>query len=483
MSNPIISQIIKESGVAFGTSGARGLVTDFKPEVCVAFTLAFIQVMKQNFSFNRLALAIDNRPSSPEIAAACIAAAKSAGLEVDYYGAIPTPALAVTSMADNIPAIMVTGSHIPFDRNGLKFYRPDGEISKADEVAILTSESELISLTIGSLPTVSERAANAYLARYLNWFGANSLKGKRIGIYEHSSAGRDLYAKLFEKLGAEVVSLGRSDDFVPIDTEAVSEKDRLQARNWCNEFSLDSVFSTDGDGDRPLLSDQHGNYLAGDILGLLCASELNIQALSVPVNCNTSIEMCKHFTEVVRTKIGSPFVLAEFSALEGKYKSLAGFEANGGFMLGSNLTKDGKCINALPTRDALLPALIVLSSSESNIRELVARLPQRYTFSDRITNYSHQRSSALMSEALGTPDVFLRRIGLSDFIIDRLDETDGVRFFLHDGSIVHIRASGNAPELRCYVETNDSIKSKALVQSILSILSGFFLGDSDTVRK
>ncbi|MCZ4336713.1 phosphomannomutase [Shewanella colwelliana] len=473
--------IIKTSNIEFGTSGARGLVNDFSPQVSAAFAIAFL---KSCLDYRKLAIAIDNRPSSPDIALSCISAAKAIGVEVEYYGVIPTPALANIAILDACPAIMVTGSHIPFDRNGLKFYRPSGEISKTCELEIVNSCQEIPNITfINQLPSISPRAEKAYVDRYLDFFPPTLLSKKRIGLYEHSSAGRDIYKKVFQALGANIVSLGRSDDFVPIDTEAVSEKDRLQARNWCNEFSLDSVFSTDGDGDRPLLSDQHGNYLAGDILGLLCASELNIQALSVPVNCNTSIEMCKHFTEVVRTKIGSPFVLAEFSALEGKYKSLAGFEANGGFMLGSNLTKDGKCINALPTRDALLPALIVLSSSESNIRELVARLPQRYTFSDRITNYSHQRSSALMSEALGTPDVFLRRIGLSDFIIDRLDETDGVRFFLHDGSIVHIRASGNAPELRCYVETNDSIKSKALVQSILSILSGFFLGDSDTVRK
>ncbi len=217
MKKKVVSQVINDSGIAFGTSGARGLVTDFSPEVCVAFTIAFIKVMQRQFDFRKLAIAIDNRPSSPDIAAACIAAAQALDIDVDYYGVIPTPALAVTSMSDNIPAIMVTGSHIPFDRNGLKFYRPDGEISKADEVAILTSESAFINFTINSLPAVSERAANAYLARYLNFFSTDSLKGKRIGIYEHSSAGRDLYSGLFERLGAKVISLGRSDNFVPIE--------------------------------------------------------------------------------------------------------------------------------------------------------------------------------------------------------------------------------------------------------------------------
>jgi phosphomannomutase len=89
--------------------------------------------MKCNFSFDKVAIAIDNSPSSYEMVMACAAALQQLEIEEIYYGVVPTPALAYVAQEDNIPAIMVTGSHIPFDRNGLKFYPPDGEISKADE--------------------------------------------------------------------------------------------------------------------------------------------------------------------------------------------------------------------------------------------------------------------------------------------------------------------------------------------------------------
>lgn len=69
-------------------------------------------------------------------------------------------------------------------------------------------------------------------------FNPEILKGKRIGVYEHSSAGRDLYAPLFNQMGAEVISLGRSDEFVPIDTEAVSDEDRILAREWSKNIIL-----------------------------------------------------------------------------------------------------------------------------------------------------------------------------------------------------------------------------------------------------
>ena len=93
------STLIAEGGVAFGTSGARGLVVDFTPEVCAAFTHAFVAVMRQEFAVKQMALAIDNRPSSPAMAQACAAALLQAGIEPLYYGVVPTPALARYSAA------------------------------------------------------------------------------------------------------------------------------------------------------------------------------------------------------------------------------------------------------------------------------------------------------------------------------------------------------------------------------------------------
>ncbi len=230
---------IKNSGIQFGTSGARGLVSQFTNESCVAFTHAFINNIKGKFDFSQIAIAIDNRPSSEFIAIACIEAIKQQGIEPLYYGVIPTPALAYNAMKNNIPCIMVTGSHIPFDRNGLKFYRPDGEITKIDEVAILNNNSqfEIPDVTPQTL-SIDTLATDEYLNRYLSIFNEDLLAGKRIGIYEHSSAGRDIYPILFKKLGAEVISLERSDQFVPIDTEAVSEEDKVKAKIGQNYTNL-----------------------------------------------------------------------------------------------------------------------------------------------------------------------------------------------------------------------------------------------------
>ena len=88
---------------------------------------------------------------------------------------------------------------------------------------------EVITAPLPALPVLQARpeAANAYCHRYRSLFSTDLLAGKRIGVYEHSSAGRDLYAPLLRQLGAEVVSLERSDEFVPIDTEAVGERNNF----------------------------------------------------------------------------------------------------------------------------------------------------------------------------------------------------------------------------------------------------------------
>ncbi|HIF9514550.1 TPA: phosphomannomutase [Photobacterium damselae] len=470
----VTKEVIKESGIQFGTSGARGLVEQFTANACAAFTHAFISSIQSQFDFSQVAIAIDNRPSSPAMAQACAKAVQQLGLDVVFYGVVPTPALAYVSMQDNIPCIMVTGSHIPFDRNGLKFYRPDGEISKADELAILNATVEFEAFTDLPVLTASDKAANQYIVRYTSLFDSQLLTGKRIGIYEHSSAGRDLYTPLFEALGAEVIALERSDEFVPIDTEAVSEADKQKAKNWSKKYNLNFIFSTDGDGDRPLVADENGDWLRGDILGLLCADAIGIDALAVPVSCNTAIETCERFNHVTRTKIGSPYVIAEFDALTKQYDSVAGFEANGGFLLGSDIVVNNKKIKALPTRDAVLPALMLLAvAKEKPIYELVKALPQRFTHSDRIQNFATEKSLAIINEARENPTMFLAKIGFENLNVIDIDTIDGLRMTLSSNVIIHLRPSGNAPELRCYTESNNVKHSESAVDAIFSYFNLF----------
>lgn len=465
--------VLSESGVAFGTSGARGLVESFTAPVCAGFAVAFLNTMRCHFDFDRVAVGIDLRPSSPDMAAACIAGARQMGVGVDYCGPLPTPALAHYAMGEGIPAIMITGSHIPFDRNGIKFYRPDGEITKVDEQEILSVDVGFTADDSVSLPPITPSALNGYQERYNSFFPAELLKGWRVGVYQHSGVARDFLPQLLCGFGAEIVALGRTDQFVPIDTEAVSEADRQRGQRWAKQHNLDAIVSTDGDADRPLIADENGHWLRGDVVGLITAKALGVDSLAVPVSCNTAIEASGYFGRVERTRIGSPYVIAAMQRLASSGAVVAGFEANGGFLLGSEVRSGGECLTPLPTRDAVLPMLAIFAASRREgklISALVGDLPARYTASDRLQDFPVARSRDLLEQWQQSPSALLSAIGREGSGLKSRDLTDGARVTLDNGDIVHLRPSGNAPELRCYVESSSVEGANVLLQKSLSSL-------------
>lgn len=478
------------SGVAFGTSGARGLVSAMTDKVCFTYTCAFLQHLGSIGQFSEggaVAIAGDLRPSSPRIIAACAAAIRHMGGIVQNCGFVPSPAVASYGFAQGIPSMMVTGSHIPADRNGIKFNRVDGEVLKSDEAGIkdqVVLVPDAFQADGSLLQTAPAEhlvdAATSYIARYVDGFGTDALKGLKLGVYEHSAVGRDVLTELVRSLGADAISLGRSDQFIPVDTEAVRPEDQELAREWAKELSLDAILSSDGDSDRPLLADENGAWLRGDVLGMLCAAGLGIDAVSTPVSCNSAVELSGLFKTVRRTRIGSPYVIEAMNELLLEdYSSVCGYEANGGFLLATPVEFDGRSLAALPTRDSVLPMLVVLAVARKKgvkLSGLVSALPQRYTFSDRLQDYPAARSGALLAQLReGERDGVLAQLtamfGNLAGTATHVDETDGLRVTFEKGDIIHLRPSGNAPELRCYTESANEKRAAWLGQEVLSLIA------------
>jgi phosphomannomutase len=459
------------NSLKFGTSGLRGLVTELSDAVCKAYTLAFLKHMQGRHGISGdgvILVGYDLRSSSPRMAAACMAAIQAFGMQVENCGPLPTPALAFRALSLKVPAVMVTGSHIPDDRNGLKFYRPDGEIDKADEARILSVlELDASAPAPGDeSPAILHDALQYYLDRCSSILGPNALSGKRIGVYQHSSVARDLLVDILHKAGADAIALGRSDVFVPVDTEALRPEDVAFAQDASQAHGLDALVSTDGDADRPLVADERGTFLRGDSVGLLTAHFLGADAVVTPVTSNTAIELCGLFKKVYRTRVGSPYVIGGMEqAVKDGYRHVVGFEANGGVLLGSAVTIDGRRLDALPTRDAILPVLSILGMAAKNgskISELLKGLPSRFTRSGRIEDVPATSSAPLLQDLLDTEQRqrFFAEIGT----IKDSDAIDGIRVVLSNGEVVHYRASGNAPELRCYAEASSDPRAEELLQ-------------------
>lgn len=464
-----LSALSERFGVRFGTSGARGLVRGFSPEVCRAFVHAFLGLTGK--TGGPLLLGQDLRPSSPEIAKACGEEALRMGFTPVNAGVMPTPALALASQTWHAPAIMVTGSHIPFDRNGLKFYLPHGEIGKEDEQRMLNAPVPLGPVPEARLPAPDAGVLDLYASRYIGFFGKDSLRGMRLGIYEHSSAARDLLHRIARALGAETVGLGRSDAFVPIDTEAVREADRALGRTWAGEHGFSAILTTDGDADRPLIADETGEWLRGDAVGILCARALGAATVVTPVSSSTALEASGACPRTVRTRIGSPYVIAAMEAAD--HHPVVGYEANGGFLLGSEVTLNGRRLAALKTRDAVLPMILLLTTAReqgSRISDLVAALPKRYSVSDRLQDVNVDACSELLARLAADPTGF-RRLGRNRLPpVVAVDLTDGVQARLESGDFLHLRLSGNAPELRCYAEASTPGRAAELCSECLETI-------------
>jgi phosphomannomutase len=265
-SSPLINiqQLMDRSGVRFGTSGARGLVADMTPEVCYAYTAAFLQVIAAPAG-SRIALGIDLRPSSPEIARACIAAIRQAGLEADFCGVLPTPALAFHAQENGHtgdhghrqPYPVRPQRHQVLSRHVARSPRPTKPALPAHALRC-PEEVRLDPSAGGEHPG----GATSYIARYLDFFPANVLAGMRLGFYEHSSVARDLLHELLQGLGAERHLPGAHRP-VRADRHRSGGRGRHHAGAAGRPtHGFDAILSTDGDADRPLLGDEPATICA-----------------------------------------------------------------------------------------------------------------------------------------------------------------------------------------------------------------------------
>jgi mannose-6-phosphate isomerase class I len=343
------------------------------------------------------------------------------------------------------------------------------------------------------LPAVQPQGAEEYLRRYLDAFPPGILRGLRVLVWQHSAVGRDLLVRALAELGAEALPAGRTEAFLPIDTEAVDQgllanvQALVDAAAAGGAGPLDAVVSTDGDGDRPLLlavGDGQVRFVSGDLLGLLTAEYLGATDLTVPVSASDALELFFRGRPVKlrRTRIGSPYVIAEMRQ--------AGWENNGGFLTAAPLrVPGGGRLEPLPTRDALLPLLCVLAASRGRgLDALLDRLPRRFSRSALQRPYPRERFAAIAA-ALAPPragirearfpsaDEGLRRVqlGMEEAFppaegfspVAWVNWLDGLRVGFADGRIAHLRASGNAPELRLYAVADSPDGADRLAEHVL----------------
>ena len=587
---PTLLQSLDYQPVAsrFGTSGVRALVKDLTDLEVFSLTLGAIRYLTSTAKLSaydlppsqlQMPLAGDLRPSTDQLLRATARAIFDAGHGVDYLGKLPTPALTYYALQQGTASFMITGSHIPADRNGQKANRCDGEVMKSDEQGIVAAVEAVRQeeyarpfkespfdlhgmLKAGEqpqLPLVDSKAEQMYIERYRSVFPTNGLKGIRIVFYQYAAVGRDLLPRILSNAGAKVIPAGRSDAFVPIDTEAISQQHlhmllALALEQRKPHGRIDAVVSTDGDSDRPLvlgveekpvlkritdlagaavgflksllagqslpaareLFDCHAapialRFFPGDLLGIVVADYLNADAVSIPISANPAVD--DYFEQksipVRKTRIGSPHVIqAMQEALQEGYRRVVSWEANGGFLLGSDIELNDGTLKALPSRDAILPILCVLHAAaeqSKTLSELFDTLPKWFGAAGLIDNFSQESSRAILEffrppeeqvhwTEFGEDEVVLRDVNQTIVAqwpnddpraqamrqkremlqklfsadkgfgrVTRINTQDGVRCYFGNDNIAHIRPSGNAPQLRIYAQARTQTRADTIV--------------------
>jgi phosphomannomutase len=537
--------------LAFGTSGLRGLVkdiTDLEAYINVKAALRYLLSIGDILAGSTVVIAGDLRPSTDRIMRACAQAIVDSGCQVENAGKIPTPALVSHAISTGRAGVMVTGSHIPFDRNGIKINKSVGEVLKSDEPGI-SREVERVRVEeysrtattsafdpsgmfkrVPDLPPLDRSGEEAYVRRYLTSFTRGGLSGLRVLVYQHSAVGRDILPQILRELGAEVVTAGRSDTFVSIDTENITDEqlDRLEEFAVAAEASgrpLHAIVSTDGDSDRPLVTavlaaaevhpgGRRVRFLPGDLLGIVVAEYLRADAAAVPISANDAVErrMGERGVTLEKTKIGSPYVISALDELRraGKHTRIVGWEANGGFLTGSDIPLSAGTLMTLPTRDSTLPILANLFGAAEQRIGLAAlwnRLPGRFGRAGLLDNVPVAVSQSILTHLIPPGDVIevefdgkgrvfdrsrpgtvptplaepatldwqqrkatLRRfftpaLGFDDIV--RINVLDGVRVYFHNGDVAHVRPSGNAPQLRLYANSDSQARADQIVDLAL----------------
>lgn len=539
--------------LGFGTSGRRGRVADLTQMEIYINAGAELEYLKSLpveqggiVPGDEFYFACDLRPSSTsfvpeeqgrgEIAQAIVRAIADAGMKPVNCGQIPTPALAFYALSRGGGSMMVTGSHIPFDRNGYKTNTSRGELLKEHEAPIgehvarwrervLNEAADTSPFNASGmfkqghmdLPAEDHAAADAYERRSIDFFGASALAGMRVVCYQHSAVGRDLVVEVLRGLGAEVFPMGRSEEFIPIDTENIDAERLAVIQELADEAirlhgHVDAIVSTDGDSDRPLLlgiepGSGRVRFFGGDLLGMIVAEYLDADAVVVPISCNDGIDRGPLAPRLAaKTRIGSPYVIAGMAAaLRSGKKRVCGWEANGGFLTGSAIERGGRTLAALPTRDALLPLVAALSSARHKgvtLCELFASLPQRFSRAGLIRQFPRPVSlqivrcyscadAGVRQVEFAGGDVIVRgddcdahqarpeaaaelrkiRARLEEFFtpahgfgeIVGLNYVDGVRILFANGDVAHLRPSGNADELRIYAVADTPERAEQIV--------------------
>jgi phosphoglucosamine mutase len=225
----------------------------------------------KELGWNTVVIGKDTRISGYMLEAALQAGFIAAGVNVRLLGPLPTPGVAyLTKTLRNKFGLVISASHNDFLDNGIKIFNEDGEkISRDIEKRIEKHLSKKMTLvetsSIGKAFRFDESGP-----RYIEFCKSTVLpeinfSSLRIVLDCANGACYKVSPRVFEELGAEVISIGAEPDGYNINQDCGSTHPEV-IKKAVVDNRADFGVSLDGDGDRVIIVDEKGNILDGDDL-------------------------------------------------------------------------------------------------------------------------------------------------------------------------------------------------------------------------
>ncbi|MFV0576237.1 MAG: phosphoglucosamine mutase [Vibrio sp.] len=412
----------------FGTDGVRGKVGQYPitPDFVLKLGWAAGRVLAKQGT-KQVIIGKDTRISGYMLEAALEAGLAAAGLKAVLTGPMPTPAIAYLTQTFRAEAgIVISASHNPYYDNGIKFFSSEG--TKLPDEVELAIEAELdkdIECVDSALLGKAKRMVDA-AGRYIEFCKSTfphelSLNSLKIVIDCAHGATYHIAPSVFRELGADVITMGCEPNGLNINEEVGATDIRaLQERVLEEQADLGLAF--DGDGDRIIMVDEHGNKVDGDQIAYIIARDAMRRGElkgGVVGTLMTNLGMENGLKQLgipfVRAKVGDRYVMEQL--LEKGWK--IGAENSGHVILLDKVTTGDAIVAALQVLASVVGSKLSLSALASGMT-LYPQILINVRFSgdtDPLENAAVLESVAQAEQKLGTKGrVLLRKSGTEPLI-------------------------------------------------------------------
>jgi phosphoglucosamine mutase len=442
----------------FGTDGIRGKVGSslVNPEFMLKLGWAAGKVLAKDHADATVLIGKDPRISGYMLESVLEAGLVAAGVKVLLLGPMPTPAIAyLTKTLRASAGIVISASHNPYYDNGVKFFSREGyklsdELEFAIEAMIDQPMETCDSQSLGRAVRIDD-APGRYIEFCKSTFPNRlTLKGLRIALDSANGATYHVAKCVFAELGAEVFTIGDEPNGFNINEDCGAlHTESLQA--LVLEKQCDVGIALDGDGDRLIMVDHHGERIDGDqlvgILGLARYEKLGAHFGVVGTlmsNLGLELAMKERGIGFVRANVGDRYVM---EALKKANWTLGG--ESSGHIVDLGLTTTG---------DGIITALQVLRVVQKTGRSLVDLKSDIPMLPQVLINVRVDDPKVVMAQA----EVCAAEQRFAEALGDR-------------GRIL-LRASGTEPLVRVMVEGQDAKEiaevAEALADEVMTIAAG-----------